>query len=83
VKNPQKITTKSAPPRHYNPEKKYIFVQKRIKLQKIIPFHVVQEGESMADIAQFFYGIKTEKLYKMNQLPFTEGAQVGQVLKLR
>jgi LysM repeat protein len=62
-------------------EKVYIRPKKN-KAAKNYPVHVVQEGESMHDIAQF-YGIKTEKLYKMNQLPFTEGAQVGQVLKLR
>lgn len=62
-------------------EKVYIRPKKN-KASKNYPVHVVQAGESMHDIAQF-YGIKTEKLYKMNHIPFTEGAQVGQVLKLR
>jgi len=62
-------------------EKVYIRPKKN-KASKNHPIHVVQEGESMHSIAQE-YGIKTEKLYKLNHLPYTEGARVGQVLKLR
>jgi LysM repeat protein len=44
--------------------------------------HVVQDGESMYSISQY-YGIKVESLYLLNKIPFTEGASLGQVLKLR
>ncbi len=44
--------------------------------------HVVQDGESMYSIAQY-YGIKVESLYLLNKIPFTEGASLGQALKLR
>ncbi len=45
-------------------------------------YHTVREGESMHSIAQDF-GIKTENLYKLNNIDFSRGAQLGQVLKLR
>ena len=44
--------------------------------------HFVQDGESMYSIAQY-YGIKVESLYLLNKIPFTEGASLGQALKLR
>ena len=44
--------------------------------------HVVREGETMYSIAQN-YGIRLIALYKMNKMPFTAGAQVGQIIKLR
>ena len=44
--------------------------------------HVVQDGESMYSISQY-YGIKVESLYLLNKIPFTEGASLGQALKLR
>lgn len=44
--------------------------------------HVVQDGESMYSISQC-YGIKVESLYLLNKIPFTEGASLGQALKLR
>ena len=44
--------------------------------------HVVQFGESMYSISQD-YGIKIESIYKLNKIPFTNGAVEGQVLKLR
>ena len=44
--------------------------------------HVVQDGESMYSIAQD-YAIKVESLYLLNKIPFTEGASLGQALKLR
>jgi hypothetical protein len=44
--------------------------------------HRVSEGESMYSIAQD-YGIKVVELYKLNEMPFEQGAQYGKVLKLR
>ena len=44
--------------------------------------HVVQDSESMYSIAQD-YAIKVESLYLLNKIPFTEGASLGQALKLR
>lgn len=44
--------------------------------------HVVREGETMYSISQN-YGIRLISLYKMNKMPFTSGAQVGQIIKLR
>lgn len=55
---------------------------KRNKAGKEYTSHVVVEGETMYQIAQM-YAIKTEKLYLLNQKPFDEGAQVGEVLRLR
>lgn len=47
-----------------------------------VKFHQVQPGESMYTIAQD-YGIQTGSLYNLNHMPYTEAAQVGQVLKMR
>ena len=44
--------------------------------------HVVKSGETMYSISQS-YGIKLEKLYLLNKMPFNMGPGVGQVLKLR
>lgn len=44
--------------------------------------HVIKKGETMYSISQT-YAIKLEKLYIINQMPYTEGARVGKVLKLR
>lgn len=44
--------------------------------------HVVRAGDSMYSVAQN-YGIKIEKLYRLNQMPYHEGAKLGQVLRLR
>jgi LysM repeat protein len=43
---------------------------------------VVMEGESMYTISQD-YGVKVVKLYKINNMAFSQGLRVGQVLKLR
>jgi len=55
---------------------------KRSKADKSFQTHVVQVGESMHTIAQD-YGVKIESLYKLNNMAFTEGAKLGQVLKMR
>lgn len=55
---------------------------KRNKGGKSYATHVVREGETMYQIAQQ-YAIKTEKLYILNNKPFSEGAKIGEVLQLR
>lgn len=55
---------------------------KKNKASKEFSIHSVQEGETMYNIAQK-YAIKLEKLYTLNQIPFTQSATVGQQLKLR
>lgn len=44
--------------------------------------YVVKTGDSMYSISQN-YAIKIEKLYQLNQMPYSQGAKLGQVLKLR
>ena len=44
--------------------------------------HVVRRGETLYGIAQT-YGIQLISLYEMNGLAFTQGAHIGQILKLR
>lgn len=44
--------------------------------------HVVKEGENMYRISQK-YGIRLEMLYKLNGMPYSEGAETGMILKLR
>lgn len=55
---------------------------KKNKAARGYSHHVVRSGDSMYSIAQN-YGIKIEKLYKLNEMPYHEGAKLGQVLKLR
>jgi len=60
-----------------------IFISsKKNKAPKECLKHQVLFGESMYSVSQD-YGIKIVKLYKMNKMSFTDGARVGQVLKLR
>jgi len=61
--------------------KVYLQSKKRIAAKEY-PLHEVKEGESMYQISQE-YGIQLESLYKLNEMPYTQGAKVGQVLKLR
>lgn len=46
------------------------------------PVHVVQPGETLYGISQV-YGIQLISLYKLNNFAFNEGAQIGQIIKLR
>jgi LysM repeat protein len=55
---------------------------KKNKAARSYSHHVVRSGDSMYSIAQN-YGIKIEKLYHLNEMPYHEGAKLGQVLKLR
>jgi LysM repeat protein len=55
---------------------------KKNKAPKECLMHQVLPGESMYSISQD-YAMKIVKLYKLNKMLFTEGARVGQMLKLR
>lgn len=55
--------------------------RKAPKQYKGVP-HIVQPGESMYSIAQY-YGIRVERLYKMNDLTPDYTIRVGDVLQLR
>ncbi|MDR3651564.1 MAG: glucosaminidase domain-containing protein [Paludibacter sp.] len=55
---------------------------KKNKAPKNSETHAVQQGESMHSIAQD-YGIKIVSLYKMNNMDYSAGAKLGQILKLR
>jgi LysM repeat protein len=60
-----------------------VFVEaKKNKAPKECLTHVVEDGESMRSIAQD-YGVKVVSLYKLNKIPFTDGAKPGFELKLR
>lgn len=56
--------------------------KKRKKANFANQIHVVREGESIYSISQI-YGIQFIQLYKINNLPFEQGAYIGQILKLR
>jgi Muramidase (flagellum-specific) len=60
-----------------------IFVDsKKNKAPRECKTHEVLDGESMYSISQD-YGVKVVKLYKINNMSFSQGVSVGQVLKLR
>lgn len=60
-----------------------VFIEpKKNKAPTAYETHVVQDGESMYSIAQY-YAIKVQNLYLLNNMPFADGASFGQVLKLR
>lgn len=61
--------------------KVYISLKKRRAL-KGFDNYIVKAGDSMYSIAQDF-GIRTKYLYKLNNMDFSTGAKIGQVLKLR
>ncbi len=56
--------------------------KKRKKASFANQIHVVREGESIYSISQI-YGIQFIQLYKINNLPFEQGAYIGQIIKLR
>jgi LysM repeat protein len=56
--------------------------QKKKKAPKECLTHRVLVGESMRSISQD-YGIKVVELYKLNNMPFADGAKLGTILKLR
>jgi LysM repeat protein len=55
---------------------------KRCKAYRSFETHLVQPGETMHTISQD-YGVKIECLYKLNKMAYTEGAKIGQMLKMR
>lgn len=55
---------------------------KRNKAPKENKTHTVTTGESMYSISQD-YGMKVINLYQLNNIPFTDGVRLGQVLVLR
>lgn len=55
---------------------------KKKKGSRSHPVHVVQQGETFYGISQVF-GIQLMSLYKLNKLDFSEGAQIGQIIRLR
>lgn len=59
----------------------YLSMKKK-KASRANPVHVVQAGETLYGISQV-YGIQLISLYKINNLALTEGARIGQIIKLR
>lgn len=64
------------------PGERVYLQQKKRKAPRQFTTHVVQPGESLYSIAQY-YGIRLIALYDLNGLSYDAKAQVGQVLKLR
>ena len=56
--------------------------KKKRKAPRQFATHVIQQGESLYGIAQY-YGIRLVNLYDLNGLPYDAKAQIGQVLRLR
>lgn len=56
--------------------------KKKRKAEKKYKFHTVSENESIQEIAQL-YGIRLQRLYKMNKMEDGEELNVGSTLKLR
>lgn len=69
-------------PMDLNPNSVIYLQKKKNKAAGIYTVHVVKEGENMYRIAQK-YAIKLQKLYDINKKPYTQGATVGEQLKLR
>lgn len=60
-----------------------IYIQRKKRHAAIgINNHVIKSGETMYSISQT-YAIRLEKLYQLNNMPYTESARTGKVLKLR
>ncbi|MEA4982164.1 MAG: glucosaminidase domain-containing protein [Paludibacter sp.] len=59
----------------------YLSMKKK-RASRANPVHVVQPGETLYGISQT-YGIQLISLYKINNLAFNQGAQIGQIIKLR
>jgi len=56
--------------------------RKKSKAAYGIDSHVIKSGETMYSISQT-YAIRLVKLYELNNMPYTETARIGKVLKLR
>lgn len=60
-----------------------VFIQKKKKkAARGFDTHVIQPGESLYAIAQY-YGIRLVEIYKMNNLPYSQQAQPGMIIRLR
>jgi LysM repeat protein len=60
-----------------------VFLQKKKKkAPRGFDSHVIQPGESLYSIAQF-YGIRLINLFEMSNLPLDAKAEVGQIVRLR
>ena len=55
---------------------------KRNKASREFQTHLIKEGENMYRISQK-YAIRLQSLYDLNQMPYTESAEIDKVLKLR
>ena len=55
---------------------------KKNKAEKGYSTHLILAGESMRSISQD-YAVKVTELYKLNNMPYEEGAKLGQMLVLR
>jgi LysM repeat protein len=64
------------------PGTRVFIASKKNKAPRECPTHKVFDGESMRSIAQD-YGVKVVSLYKLNNMAFTDGVALNQVLKLR
>lgn len=64
------------------PGTRVFIAKKKNRAPKECTVHRVLPGESMRSISQD-YGVKVAKLYKINQLDFSQSVKIGQTLKLR
>ena len=69
-------------PREFEPGTIVYLSSKKGKASPEFEFHLVREGESMYRISQK-YAVRLQALYDLNQMPYTEGATVDKVLKLK
>jgi len=64
------------------PGQRVYLQKKKQKAPKGFDTHVVQAGESLYSISQF-YGIRLVDLFKMNDMPHDQKAKAGQIIKIR
>jgi LysM repeat protein len=58
-----------------------VYIEKKRRKAEV-PFHTVSEGENMRSISQF-YGIRLNRIYRLNRMKKDEQPRVGQVLWLQ
>jgi hypothetical protein len=69
--------------KNYKPEKgMMIYLEKKHRRSSVKIPHVLREGESLHAVSQL-YGIKLDRLYKMNNLEAGETVKEGQKLRIR
>jgi len=64
------------------PDTRVYLQKKKRKAPKGFETHVIQAGESLYSIAQF-YGIRLIDLFDMNNMPYDQKAKIGEVIKIR